>query len=515
MKTTTESLAAQIKLRDIEYDGACLMHALNLPEVDMQEIGSDSPRAVKICVGALAPHHVFVSEAGRIVEVFDHRAVDISRHGMRLLLCDAIAYYGAKNPDGKQSTAPPLRLAEEVLARGSAFRRLAGVTPCPVVSTVGAVTAEGYDTKTKLFVSPRVELEGRGLPDTAAGCAAELLALVSDFPFLTDADRGVWLAMLASALLRPSIRGAVPGFVITATTRGTGKTLLASVVVDAINGEGAGIGSEPANQEEAKKVITSEAIRGTRVMVWDNLANGKPFGDSVVDSLLTSDVYTDRLLGGNATVTVKLPFILVCTGNNVGFQADTARRILVCKLQTDLERPQDRQHYVIENLRAHILANRARILGVVVQMIRLGMSTPVRAPRVGSFEAWGESVGKILLAAGYDLTQCFASADPEADDTDNARAFLLEYMARKWPNGCTALQLSKDAVRKMEDYGADPADSAAGEALEHLTQGRVRSSSGSSAIGYALRAFKSSNVRGWILEHKRTSTGGVWVARKA
>lgn len=488
-------------------------------KVDVDCKGLSNTEVVELCADALKKWNVYADARAKLIHVDRNQPIELGRRNMTLLLDEAIFYTGHPRKDKKGEPLEPSHtvsviLAEEVIASHKYFPKLAGVTSCPVVSLTGRITSEGYDAATRLYVAPPVKVAASDLPTTPGACAAELLSLVGDFPFVDDQDRGAWLAVVLSGLMRPSIPGAVPAFVITATTRGTGKTLLATAAMDIIHGPGSGISTEPHNEEEAKKALLSEALHGTRVLVWDNLANGRPFGGAAIDSLITSDVIKGRALGGNTLITAKLPFVLVCTGNNVRFQADTARRVVLCRLETKHERPEDRQDYAIENLRGHITKNRARILGVAVQLVRLGLASDARAPRVGSFEDWGDSIGRIMRSAGFDLAPCFASADGSSDETALARVCLLSYIAKHWPNGASTMQIMKRAFGSPLDARAQ-GDVNAADAFASLSDGRINRDTDTRAAGRVLGSFERSNVAGLWMTRRVLDGTSVWVVRDA
>jgi hypothetical protein len=495
----------------------------NKPEKCLVESdGNTWTEIAEMCAAALVKWDVYRDARGVLVHVNGRELVELNRHNGFMLIEEATDFYGytpkktKKNPDAEPSTCPSPKVVDLTLACINAFPRIAGVTSCPVVSLSGDMTCAGYDAATELYVAPPVDVHTAGLPLTAKDCADELLALVSDFPFLEDRDRGAWLAMLISGLMRPSIDGAVPAFVITATTRGTGKTLLAQAALDMIHGPGSGINTEPSKEEEAQKAILAEVLFGTRVLVWDNLANGRPFGGAVIDSLITSTVVKGRALGSNSIISAKIPFVLVCTGNNVKFQADTARRVISCRLQTSEERPEDRQGYRIEDLRVHITQNRARLLGVAAQLIRLGMASHAQSPRVGSFEAWGSTVGKIVRSAGFDLAPCFASADGSSDETAAAREYLLAYIERNWgERGISAQTI----LMKAFDPEARPgersdADTAAVDAMATLSHGTIKTHEHTMIAGRILGSFEKSNIGGYWLTRKLVKGCTVWAVKK-
>lgn len=159
-------------------------------------------------------------------------------------------------------------------------------------------------------------------------------------------------------------------------------------------------------------------------MLWDNVR--EPLGNASLDAFLTAPTFADRILGTSETASLPNRALFISTGNNLRLSSDTCRRILLARIDPQMETPYSRDfsfdpaqmfianrlHYVIAALtivRAHITAGRPKFAN----------------GRTASFETWDDLVRQPLcwLAA---LVQESGDADlPRISDPIQAatRAF--------------------------------------------------------------------------------------------
>ena len=65
----------------------------------------------------------------------------------------------------------------------------------------------------------------------------------------------------------------------------------------------------------------------------------RPLGGASLDALLTGDRWKDRELGGSRTVDLPARVVWAATGNNLRYRSDIARRVLLVRLDSQLELP--------------------------------------------------------------------------------------------------------------------------------------------------------------------------------
>jgi hypothetical protein len=196
--------------------------------------------------------------------------------------------------------------------------------------------------------------------ENAWEAANRLFALTSDFPFPTNADWAAWLAGLLTPLAREAIDGPVPGLAECGNKAGIGKGLLIDVIGTIVTGRKMPKSYYPADPEEAQKVKVSIALDGSLLTHFDNVPDGTSYGNSALDSAITSTTIDDRILGSSKR-TGEIPWRTCCflSGNNITPGRDAHRRWLMCNLITELERPQERNDLTIANLAKHVEQHRA------------------------------------------------------------------------------------------------------------------------------------------------------------
>jgi hypothetical protein len=279
------------------------------------------------------------------------------------------------------------------------LRPLEGVVETPTLRPDGSLLeTKGWDEQTWLLYEPQGTYAAvPPAPDRALALAAleDLMALVRDFPFLEPADKTVWLAALLTALARAAVAGPCPLFLFDANTQGTGKSLLADLIALIATGREMSRTVYPADSgEEVRKVITSVALAGDRLMCFDNIASA--FGGSALDAALTGTVWKERLLGRNK-MTPELPLLTVWfgTGNNVVLKGDARRRVLPSRLETKHEHPEERADFHCPDLKGYVKKRRGELVRAGLTILRAfhvhGRRDKSLVP-FGSYEAWSDLI---------------------------------------------------------------------------------------------------------------------------
>lgn len=316
---------------------------------------------------------------------------------------------------------PTLRKDEEVLVPASppqwnvqfirdngdwpGVRYLTGIPSGPTLRPDGSILCQsGYDPATGLVLVDSVPLPNiRVSPSRArAGAALQrLLGLVSDFPFQDEAHLAAWLAALLTGTARHAFRGPAPLFLIDANIRGSGKSLLADVIAEIVTGRSAPRFSNPCGDEEVRKRITALALSGDEIVLIDNIVGS--FGSASLDAALTSETWSDRILGRSETVALPLQITWMATGNNVALQADTSRRVLYIRLESSEEQPELREDFRRPDLRLFVRENRPQLLADALTILSAycAAGRPKQGLRPwGSFEAWSSLIREAVVWLG-------------------------------------------------------------------------------------------------------------------
>ena len=285
---------------------------------------------------------------------------------------------------------------------------ISGIAECPIVSSDGKIiTRQGYDRGTRLYYAPAPGLMIPTIPnDPTASEVDEAVHLIQeifvDFPFVDDASRAGMIAALMTAVLRPMIPGPVPMAIIDKPQAGTGATLLSEVIALVATGRPAALMTAPEDDAAWRKAITSTLSAGRGLAIVDNI-EVKLFAPSLA-AVLTSNIWTDRILGRSEMITLPHNIFWICTGNNTMLGGDLPRRCFWVRLDAQTARPWQRTDYLHPDLLGWVEDRRGYILSAILTLarawIRAGRPKPdSTVPRMGSFEGWRDVVGGILTLA--------------------------------------------------------------------------------------------------------------------
>jgi len=303
---------------------------------------------------------------------------------------------------------PPMDVTRVILSRGEwDIPPLIGIVESPTIRPDGSIIAVlGYDPITKLFYRPSRSLTMPAIPDhptdVEVRAAVEvLMEPICDFPFRSEADRANALAFMITPIVRPIIQGCVPMALIDSPTAGTGKSLLAKLCSVIATGRPPDMLGPPLEDQEVRKQITAALLVSRNLIVFDNCTH--PLGFPNLARALTSDPWSDRLLGQSKDVSIPQLATWASTGNNLKVRGDLPRRVYRIRIDSSQERPWERQSFTHPNLLEWAKENRGRVIAAVLTLARrwfaLGEPKP-KEKSLGSFESWTERIGGILEAAG-------------------------------------------------------------------------------------------------------------------
>jgi hypothetical protein len=360
---------------------------------------------------------------------------------------------------------PPKWLQESVFYRGNYgghVKPLVGVINSPTIRTDGSILQEpGYDADTGLVYRPCMEYPR--IPDHPTKADAKLaidrlLDVVSDFPFVSDADKSAWVALLLSMIGRSCVSGCVPLFAITATCAGSGKGLLADVATQIAYGHHVSKRPFQKNDEELSKFITTILHESEKCHIIDNLS--RPLQGDSLDVVLTSTVWKDRVLSTTkSTGDMLTRTVWIATGNNITYGGDTGRRVLPIRLNPETESPEDRTGFSHPNLMDWVKANRAMFACDALTILRaFFLAKPtLKIASWGSFQSWLETICASIVFAGAadpfstredakenddskDLVRRVIAAFDEADPSKAGMTVRdIENLIKNFPKNCPAL----------------------------------------------------------------------------
>ena len=403
--------------------------------------------------------------------------------------------------------APPKWLTSAIHCRGyyGSVRRLDGCVDTPIIRMDGTVCeTPGYDERSRLLYQPRCEFPpiGTTLSD-AVKAANELEEVVSDFPFKQQADRSAWLALLLTLVGRNTIAGCTPLFAVSANIRGAGKTILINAAHLIAKGSCIAARNYEVDDREMKKAITSIVLEAVPAVMLDNI--DRKFGGPSLDAVLTSTVWTDRILGESRT-TGDLPLrtVWTATGNNLTYRGDLGRRVLPIEIVTPDEAPENREGFSHPDLFAWIAKNRPRLAVASLTILRAYMTAgaPHQGGTWGSYEGWYRVIRNAIVWIGMEDPMLTRRSITESDDSAATLRLILAGLneADPYRRGLTAREIGE--LVESTDAGKCPSLAEASSAV--CSNGRFNPKQ----FAAVLRQFRGRVVRGESI-HCTNTHGGV------
>ena len=296
---------------------------------------------------------------------------------------------------------------------------LRGITECPTLRRDGSlIFKSGYDKKSGLYVDYQGE-PVNVLPNPTKQNALDALEILKqplkDFSFLAEIDRAVILAAMLTAVVNYSIP-TTPWFAIDAPIMGSGKSLLADIVSMLATGRKATVISQGNDETEDEKRLGALLMRGVPLLNLDNIE--RPVSGDMICSMTTQTQVSVRQLGQSKMIDLPTNCTKLATGNNIVFKGDMTRRVLLCQLDPQCERPDARKFDI--DLNEWIPANRHRLLSAALTVLRAyihaGKPLAGQITPYGSFDDWNNLIRASLLWLGVDdpmdTRQRLESSDP-------------------------------------------------------------------------------------------------------
>jgi hypothetical protein len=390
------------------------------------------PEVTVEAIAALAAHNnppeIFV-RAGRLVRVREDengipeiQTMEDSHIKGRLA---RVANFVRTTEKGETKVIPPDWLVKDVgQLPWWPFPALEAVVEAPIMRPDGTIfDTPGYDPQTRLYYRPVAGFDVPPIPDapTAADTRAAIKLLdeaVGEFPYEDGASAANTLGLMLTPLVRQAVSGPVPLALIDKPQAGTGGSLLAETIAVISSGHTAEMLGAPRDEEEWRKQITAKLATGATMVTVDNV-EGALYAPSLARAL-TARTWTDRVLGRSETVTVSQRATWIATGNNIQLRGDLPRRCYRIRLDAREARPWQRENFRHPDLLSWVTKNRGRLIHALLTLARAWFAAgKPKAPnlaRLGSFEAWTETVGGMVAFAGIpgflgNLAELYDEAD--------------------------------------------------------------------------------------------------------
>jgi hypothetical protein len=284
----------------------------------------------------------------------------------------------------------------------------------PIVRVVSAPTfadantllvTPGYHAATRVYYDPKPGMSVPPIPDEPTGADLErarsliLDDLLTDFLFVSEADQAHALALFLLSFVRDLIAGPTPLHLIEAPTMGSGKGLLADVLLLLALGSLPAPMTEATTDEEWGKTITSNLLAAPAAIVIDNL--NRKLASGKLAAALTTTEFSDRILGKSEQIALPVRCVWVATANNPTLSTEISRRCIRIRIDPKIDQPWKREGFKHPKLRSWVEANRGDLIWAALVICRYGLRHGAVGPALGSYEAWSDVIGCILAGAGF------------------------------------------------------------------------------------------------------------------
>jgi DNA primase RepB-like protein len=263
-----------------------------------------------------------------------------------------------KDDDSKQkyklvAADPDPKYATEILNHIGEwkFPVLIGVIAAPTLDRQGNIIEKpGYDESSGLLLDFKA---GDFAPvpinpskEDALAAMAKINRPLRGFPFdgenanvKKSPSRSVILSAILTATIRP-VLNIVPLHGISSPMAGTGKSMLSKIPGLIATGTLATALNQGPTPEEDEKRLSVSMNEGDNIINLDNC--DRPITGSFLCQMLTEPQVQARILGLSERRLLPNNTLVIANGNNLIFMADTVRRSLSCRLNADVEHPEDR-----------------------------------------------------------------------------------------------------------------------------------------------------------------------------
>ena len=412
-----------------------------------------------------------------------------------------LASWVKTDADGNQKAVlPPEVFLRDMLADPDPpLPEIEQVSSVPVLTEGGSILVNnGYDTASRIFMQSSIRLAP--IPEHPTekeinAAAAFIQEPLTDFPFEGEADRAHAVALFLIGFVRHAIDGPTPNHAIDAPVPGTGKSLLADVLLTPAYGSNKGIVTAANEDDEWRKRLTAQLVEGRPVINIDNVR--RPLDSGTLAAALTAPVWEDRRLGSTEMIRVPVRCVWVTTGNNVVMSTELARRTVRIRMDPQAESPEDRTGFKYPELLRWVQENRFKLVRSALILIKAWVSAgkphPSASP-LGSFERWTHVIGGILEVAGIP------------GFLENRKALLLEsdFEGQTWRAFVSAWweKFKGDAVKVVDLYGV-------ANEIEGLPLGPGNDQARKTALGKRLGNQRNRIIGGYRIEKGGTGHKSV------
>jgi hypothetical protein len=334
---------------------------------------------------------------------------DMEREQLRECMSNHIQFFTWEREKDEFVQAPiamPWVVVRHTAARSERWRlrSLSGMAGTPFMRRDGTIASEpGHDAESGIYIDTGgIEFPPIGTTEDDARKAMALLKTpYAEFPFVNKASRSVALSSSLTVVSRPTM-GFVPLHGFDAPTMGAGKTLGANIAAYTGTGHDAAVMTLGWNEDENEKRLTGVLLGGDPVALMDNIK--RPVDGDLLNAMHTSEYVKIRVLGVTGQIAVRNCATVLATGNGLQFEGDMVKRVVIARIDPQLENPEHRTFTgVARDLPQYLKEHRPALVSACLTILR----AYVCAGRPGSkdikpsrFPEWDHLVRGALLWLG-------------------------------------------------------------------------------------------------------------------
>lgn len=391
----------------------------------------------------------------------------------------------------------PDEIATTLLARGAwKLPPLLGAVTAPTMRPDGSIIdVPGYDKATAIVFNPHgvvfPTVCSQPSREEALKALAGIERILRGFTFVTPADKAVALSAIITAVVRRAMPVA-PMHAFSSPMPGSGKSMLVDIASVIATGWRAAVMSaddDRGNNVELDKRLASALLMGHAIVSIDNM--DRPLSGGFLCQCLSQHLMTIRIFSTLTDRIAPNTIMYYATGNNLLVMNDATRRVLVCNVNPNVERPELR-HF---NFKPVSMALRARpkLVAKCLTIIRAYLSSGdrVSCPELGGYEEWTRLVRSPLIWLGQadpaSVIEKVRAGDPALSRT---RAVIEAWERVIGRRDVRVRDVIKEA-NKAAEFGEQDADYYVNmdlhDALRGIAQGSGKEDINPDKLGHWLR----------------------------
>ena len=422
--TYPERLAQILDAPPFETREVILVHpdqmvdAANAVEQALIDDGDYYERGGDITIVGKPPTIIKDGKRGKLGDRFINQD-QLERAGQRMYPQEEYGVFEAlgrvarfEEPDKKgkpRSVPPPMPIVKMLMARKGRLRlpRLVAVLDHPTITADGELlTKPGYDAETGLYL----DFKDGDYPDIldqptkadAMEALEILLDLCPEFPFVTKADRSVYLAFLLTSVSRTALKSAF-AFGFSSPKARTGKSMLVDSGSALSCGGTASVINWTKSDTENDNCLDMALLAGSLNIAVDNV-------DCVINAARLASILTQREIKVRTFHTKKFNEVpCVATISFTGPRLRSHRRSSATLSEVFAERDATGRSYATSlastpwSKSPPTVASSSRPRMTILRAYVVAGRPKVPHMRVGSFEGWCDWIGASLLGSARSI----------------------------------------------------------------------------------------------------------------